>query len=83
MMKLYAVISRSVAHDMGIDWIYPNITTNNYEEIQKKFNEEKAWLLDIANNGDAVTIIQDEDKIFEIAYKNTAIRRYVKIIDLY
>ena len=82
-MKLYAVISRTVAHDIGIDWIYPNIMTNDYEEILKKFNEEKAWLQEKVNNGDAATIIQNEDRIFEIAYEDTSMRRYVKIIDLY
>ena len=28
-------------------------------------------------------IVQDEDTIFEVSYKNLPMRRYVKIIDLY
>ena len=45
MMKLYAVISRTVEHNtMGIDWIYPNIMTDDYAEAKAKFDEEKANL---------------------------------------
>ena len=83
MMKLYTVISRTVAHDMGIDWIYPNIMTNDYEEIQKKFDEEKERLLHKLSDENDVIIVQDDNRILEVTYERFPIRRYVKIIDLY
>ena len=81
-MKLYAVISRTVKHDMGIDWIYPNIMTDDYEKAKIKFDEEKTLLQEKLGDNNA-TIVQDEDKIFEVTYDNFPMCRYVKIIDLY
>lgn len=83
-MKLYAVISRTVEHNtMGIDWIYPNIMTDDYAEAKAKFDEEKANLQKKLSDDNTVIIVQDEDTIFEVSYKNFPMRRYVKIIDLY
>lgn len=81
-MKLYAVISRTVKQDMGIDWTYPNIMTSDYEEIKRKFNEEKECLKQKLGD-DNVVVIQDDDEIFEVTYDKFDMRRYVKIIDLY
>lgn len=83
MKKLYAVISRTVEHNMGIDWIYPNIMTSDYEEIKKKFDEEKEYLKHKLSDDDDVIIIRDEDRMFEVTYEKFSMCRYVKIIDLY
>lgn len=81
-IKLYAVISRTVKYDIGIDWIYPNIMTNDYAQAKDTFNKEKELLQEKMGDSNAV-ITQDEDRIFEIIYDNFPMRRYVKIIDLY
>lgn len=83
-MKLYTVISRTVEHTIGIDWIYPDLMTNNYEEAQKKFDEVKENLRQKMNNDNHAIIVQDEDRIFEVTYeKYPEMHRYVKLIDLY
>ena len=84
MMEMYAVFTRTVSHDCGIDWVYPGIMTSNHNEACNMFNKEKEHLLNSMIDYNK-SIETNNENTFCIKYTrgDIAVYKYVKLIDLY
>lgn len=79
-MKLYAVVVRNVSESINIDWTYPVIMTNNYDDIIRVFKEEKDKILKSSTNEISV---EESSNVCCVKYNNMDMYRQVEIVNLY